>query len=277
MSDRPTSGVEGPEGGPVLEVEREGPIVVLRLNRPSARNAVNAELREELSGELGRLAGDTDALVVILTGAGPAFCAGGDVRDMGRRLGSPPGKVAVDGWRRQRRTLEMVTRLHGLSQVTIAALNGPAVGLGMDLALACDFIVAGPGSFLSASFVDRGLIPDGGSLYFLPRRVGLARAKDLMFSGRRVEATEAVAMGLVDVAVDRGEVLDAARQQATQFIDKSGPALMLMKAVLNQSFESPLETIGSLGHAAQAICYTTDEHRAAVQAFLGDRRSPGGS
>ncbi|MBO0714210.1 MAG: hypothetical protein J2P59_05615, partial [Acidimicrobiales bacterium] len=102
-------------------------------------------------------------------------------------------------------------------------------------------------------------------------------AKDLMFSGRRVEATEAVAMGLVDVAVDRGEVLDAARQQATQFIDKSGPALMLMKAVLNQSFESPLETIGSLGHAAQAICYTTDEHRAAVQAFLGDRRSPGGS
>jgi enoyl-CoA hydratase/carnithine racemase len=79
-----------------------------------------------------------------------------------------------------------VTALHGLSQVTIAAVNGAAVGLGMDLALACDFIVAGPGAFLAASFVDRGLIPDGGSLYFLPRRVGLARAKELMFSGRRV-------------------------------------------------------------------------------------------
>jgi enoyl-CoA hydratase/carnithine racemase len=260
----------------VLEVERDGPIVVLRLNRPAARNAVNAELREALDEELGRLAADTGALVVILTGAGPAFCAGGDVRDMGRRLSSAPGKMAVDGWRRQRRTLEMVTALHRLSQVTIAALNGPAVGLGMDLALACDFIVAGPGSWLAASFVDRGLIPDGGSLYFLPRRVGLARAKELMFSGRRVEASEAAAMGLVDMAVERGEVLDAARQQASRFVDKSGPALMLMKAVLNQSFESPLETVASLGHAAQAICYTTDEHRAAVQAFLGDRQPPRG-
>jgi enoyl-CoA hydratase/carnithine racemase len=84
-------------------------------------------------------------------------------------------------------------------------------------------------------------------------------------------------MGLVDVAVEDGEVLDAARQQARRFVDKSGPALMLMKAVLNQSFESPLETIGSLGHAAQAICYTTDEHRSAVQAFLGDRQTPRGS
>lgn len=277
MSDRGSSDAPGPDGDPVLEVERDGPIVVLRLNRPAARNAVNADLREALNGELGRLAADTEALVVILTGAGPAFCAGGDVRDMGRRLGAAPGQVAVDGWRRQRRTLEMVTKLHQLSQVTIAALNGAAVGLGMDLALACDLIVAGPGSFLAASFVDRGLIPDGGSLYFLPRRVGLARAKELMFSGRRVEAAEAAAMGLVDVAVDDGDVLDAARQQAGRFIDKSGPALMLMKAVLNQSFESPLETIGSLGHAAQAICYTTDEHRAAVQAFLGDRPTPRGS
>jgi enoyl-CoA hydratase/carnithine racemase len=261
----------------VLEVEREAPIVVLRLNRPSARNAVNAELREAMNEELRRLADDTETLVVILTGAGPAFCAGGDVRDMGRRLGSSPGKVGVDGWRRQRHTLEMVTALHRLSQVTIAALNGPAVGLGMDLALACDFIVAGPTSWMAASFVDRGLIPDGGSLYFLPRRVGLARAKELMFSGRRVDAAEAAGMGLVDVAVDRGEVLDAAREQARRFVDKSGPALMLMKAVLDQSFESPLETIGSLGHAAQAICYTTDEHRAAVQAFLAGRQASGGT
>lgn len=259
------------DGDQVLEVEREGPIVVLRLNRPEVRNAVNTELREAMGFEIERLAGDTEAQVMILTGAGPAFCAGGDVRDMGRRLGSPPGKVAAAGWRRQRRILEMVAGLHRLPQVTIAALNGPAVGLGMDLALACDLIVAGAASWMAATFVDRGLIPDGGSLYFLPRRVGLARAKELMFSGRRVEAVEAASMGLVDVVAEDGDPLEAARGQARRFIDKSGPALMLMKSVLNQSFESPLETIGSLGHAAQAICYTTDEHRAAVQAFLGDR------
>jgi enoyl-CoA hydratase/carnithine racemase len=257
-------------GDEVLEVEREERIVVLRLNRPDARNAVNAELRDALREQVGRLEADAETLAVILTGAGPAFCAGGDVQDMGRRLGSPAGQVAVEGWRRQRRILEVVAGLYRLPQVTIAALNGPAVGLGMDLALACDLIVAGARSWMAASFVDRGLIPDGGSLYFLPRRVGLARAKELVFSGRRVEAAEAAGIGLVDVLAD-GDALGAAREQARRFVGKSGPALMLMKAILNQSFESPLETVGSLGHAAQAICYTTEEHRAVVQAFL-DRR-----
>jgi enoyl-CoA hydratase/carnithine racemase len=258
-------------------VETDGPVAVLTLNRPQARNAVDDAMRAALRAALDRVAAHRSVAVVVLTGAGTAFCAGGDLNAMRERLAAPAGEVAVAGWLRQRGTAALTSGLHNLPQITVAAVNGPASGLGFDLALACDFIVADPSAWFAASFVARGLVPDGGSMYYLPRRIGLARAKDLLFSGRRVTAQEGVDLGLVDVLAPPGEVLAAARAHADRYTGGSRSALLLTKSILDRSGESSLEEIAALGGQAQAICYTTDDHRAAVTAFTTRATSSGAS
>jgi enoyl-CoA hydratase/carnithine racemase len=245
-----------------------GPVAVLTLNRPRARNALNDAAREVLRAELEDLAEDPGVRVIILTGAGSAFCAGGDVKGMQERLEQPPGQVAVRGWRRQHQTGALVSRLVTTEQVTIAAVNGPAMGLGMDIALACDFIVAAPEAKFAASFVKRGLIPDGGSLYFLPRRVGLQLTKELIYSGRTVDAEEALRIKLADRLAEPGALLAEAHAYAAQFTGNSRSAIALMKSIVSRTFETPFELMSAQGHSAQAISYTTDEHRESVERFL---------
>lgn len=245
-----------------------GPVAVLTLNRPEARNAIDDATRETLRAELERLSAEGDARVIVLTGAGSAFSAGGDIKGMKARLERPLGKVAFEGWRRQHRTAAFVGALARADQVTIAAVNGPAMGLGLDIALACDFIVAAPEAKFAASFVKRGLIPDGGSLYFLPRRVGLQKAKELIYSGRTVGAEEALRIGLADRLAPPGGLLDETLAFAAQFAENSQSAIALMKSVVNRSFETAFEAIAAQGHSAQAISYTTDDHRESVEKFL---------
>ncbi|MBE1484463.1 enoyl-CoA hydratase/isomerase family protein [Plantactinospora soyae] len=266
----PTPPTPTPVPAPVL-VDVDGPIAVLTLNRPAVRNAIDDATRAALGDALAELGQAAEVRVVILTGAGSAFCAGGDIKAMEQRLAVPPGEVAIRGWQRQHGTYALTAGLHRLDQVTIAAVNGPAAGLGMDLALACDFIVADPDASFVASFVLRGLVPDGGSMYHLPRRVGPQRAKELLLSGRRVDATEALEIGLIDLLAEPGAVLAHATEYAARFTERSRAALMLAKSIINRSFESSLDQIASLGSQAQAICYTTDAHRDSVRSFL-DRR-----
>jgi enoyl-CoA hydratase/carnithine racemase len=159
-----------------------------------------------------------------------------------------------------------------MSKPTIAAVNGAAVGLGCDLALCCDFIIASDAAMFAMSFIQRGLVPDGGGLYFLPRRVGLARAKDLIFSGRRVKADEALRMGLADRVCSAEVLLDEAQAWAVELSQGSRVALALAKSILDRTFETPEEQVFALGREAQAICYTTGEHRASVEAFLNKTR-----
>ena len=135
---------------------------------------------------------------------------------MQARLKQPLGAVADAGWRRQRRLHHMVMRLHSMEKVTIAAVNGPAAGLGADLALCCDFIIAAPEASFVMSFILRGLVPDGGGMYFLPRRIGLPKAKELIFTGRRVGAEEAVAMGMADRLAAPGQLLAEATAWAAE-------------------------------------------------------------
>jgi enoyl-CoA hydratase/carnithine racemase len=263
MSEATESGAES-----AVLSEVTGPVAVLTLNRPRARNALNDAMRETLRAELEALNANPDVRVIILTGAGSAFCAGGDVKSMQQRLEQPPGQVAINGWRRQQRTGAFVSTLVNSEQITIAAVNGPAMGLGLDVALACDFIVAAPEAKFAASFVKRGLIPDGGGLYFLPRRIGLQLTKELIFSGRTVEADEALRVNLVDRLAGPGELLAATHEFAAQFTGNSRPAIALMKSIVNRSFETSFELIGAQGRGAQAISYTTDEHHESVEQFL---------
>jgi enoyl-CoA hydratase/carnithine racemase len=203
-----------------------------------------------------------------LTGNGTAFCAGGDISAMKQRLSAPAGQLGGSGWLRQRRLHGMIGDLHSLEKPTIAAVNGAAAGLGCDLALCCDFIVASEKAFFTMSYVQRGLIPDGGGLYFLPRRVGLPRAKELIFSARRVQADEALRIGMCDRVVPPDELIANAVQWAAELGGGNSTALALSKAILDQTFELTADQAFALGAQAQAICYTTDEHHASVAAFL---------
>lgn len=254
-----------------IEIEQRDKVAIVALNRPDVHNAMDDALRGELVEVIDWVSRDDSVRAMVLTGRGRSFCAGGDISAMKERLDAPAGQVAINGWQRQRRTHGAVTQLHGLTKPTIAAVNGAAAGLGCDMALCCDFIVASDRAKFAMSYVLRGLIPDGGGLYFLPRRVGLARAKELIFSGRRVEAEEALQMGMVDAISDGEKLLDDAVEMAQRMTAGSSVAVALSKSILDQSFELPMDQLFALGRQAQAICYTTDEHHESVNDFLQKR------
>ncbi len=249
-----------------------GGVGVVTLNRPAVRNAIDERTRAELQPILERVADDASIKALVLTGQGPAFCAGGDIAAMRQRLGAPPGQLGSSGWLRQRRLHGMIGTLHSLEKPTVAAVNGAAAGLGMDIALCCDFIVASDQAFFTMSYVARGLIPDGGGLYFLPRRVGLPKAKELIFTARRVMADEALKIGLADRVVAPDELIPNAVAWAAELGSGAGTALALSKSIIDQTFELTADEAFALGAQAQAICYTTDEHHAAVAAFLNRQR-----
>jgi enoyl-CoA hydratase/carnithine racemase len=259
------------QAGIVLGVE-DG-IATLRLDRPERRNAIDDATRGLMIEALEATAADPAVRALVITGTGSAFCAGGDVRGMQQRLSAPAEEVAINGWRRQGRTHRAVALLHNFPKPTIAAVNGAAAGLGCDVALACDVVIAAESAHFTMSFIARGLIPDGGGMYFLPRRVGLARAKELVFSGRRVGAAEALAIGMIERVVPDTELADAAQAWAKELSAGSPAALALAKSVLDRSLEMSFEAVLAEGAKAQAICYTTAEHRASVAAFLAKSRT----
>jgi enoyl-CoA hydratase/carnithine racemase len=240
----------------------------LTLNRPEKRNAISDEMRAELVAALKRVSDDSAARALVITGAGKGFCAGGDIAGMQRRMDAPPGEVGYNGWKRQQGVHAAVSLLHHLPKPTIAAVNGAAAGLGADMALSCDFVVASSAASFTWSYINRGLIPDGGGLYFLPRRVGLPKAKDLIFTGRKLDADQALAMGIADRVATPESLLADAKLWAAELGAGSATALALGKTILNQSFELTAEQVLTLGSQAQGICYTSSEHRAAVTAFL---------
>ncbi len=251
-----------------IALSHKNSVATVTLNRPDVRNAVNDQMRSELIDVFEQLAVDRTVRAVILTGAGKGFCSGGDVAGMRRRLDAAPGDVAFNGWTRQRSTHKGVAVIHGLTKPVIAAVNGAAFGLGLDMALACDFIIAAEGAKMSMSFIKRGLVSDGGGMYFLPRRVGLSRAKELILTARVVETAEALQLGMIDRVVEPEVLLEAAQIWAEQLSIGSPAAIALTKSILDKTFESSDETVFALGREAQAICYTTSEHRMSVEKFL---------
>lgn len=251
-----------------LTMQVEDGIAVITLNRPEVRNAIDDEMRRDFVAMLDQVSRDNAIRALVLTGAGKAFCAGGDIRSMKERMAAPAGQVAFNGWSRQQRTHHAISALHNLNKPTIAAVNGAATGLGCDLALCCDFVLASESATFAMTYILRGLIPDGGGMYFLPRRVGLARAKELIYTGRTVSAQEAHGMGMADRTAPPDALLQHACDWARMLSAGSPAALALGKAILNQTFELSAEQVFALGSQAQAICYSTDEHKDSVAAFL---------
>ena len=251
----------------MVEIKKHDRVAVVVLNRPEKRNAINDDLRNQLIGALNTVNGEDKVRAVVLAGAGSVFCAGGDISGMRARLEAPRGEIGFNGWKRQKQTHRLINTIYNIDKPVVAAVNGAASGLGCDIALACDFIMAGPHATFSMTYLRRGLIPDGGGLDFLPRRVGPVRAKELIFSTRSVAADEAVAIGLADRLAGDG-LLDDAVAWADKLAAGPQAAIALAKSILNRSVDLPLETVFALGSEAQSICYASDEHHDAVNAFL---------
>ncbi|WP_163849093.1 enoyl-CoA hydratase/isomerase family protein [Pseudooceanicola aestuarii] len=265
----------------LLEVAQDG-VATLRLNRPAQKNAINLEMRPLMQRLITRVARDPAVRVLILAGSGGSFCAGGDIRDMAQ-LGAGAG---VDGGgdaapdalageaarRRMRQTGEVALAISTLDIPVIAAVSGPAYGAGLGLALAADLVLAAPDAEFCASFGRLGLVPDFGLHLSLPRRVGIARAKEMIFSARAVEATEAQTLGLVDALHPAPELEAVARRMASGFARHSPTALGLSKALLDQSPTLDLRQVLEAETAAQALCFTTPHHAEARRRFLA--RSP---
>ncbi|MCC7081035.1 MAG: enoyl-CoA hydratase/isomerase family protein [Burkholderiales bacterium] len=251
-----------------IELQIESSIATITLNRPDKRNAMNDAMRSEFIESLEQVAADKAIRALVLTGAGKGFCAGGDITGMQKRMSAPTGEVGFNGWHRQQRVHHTQALLHTMPKPVIAAVNGAASGLGADTALACDFVIASEWASFTWSYIHRGIVPDGGGMYFLPRRVGLPRAKQLIFSGRKVDADEALALGIVDRKTSAASLLDDAKAWAAELSQGSATALALTKSILDQTFESSTQDVFARGSQAQGICYTSSEHRMAVEAFL---------
>jgi 2-(1,2-epoxy-1,2-dihydrophenyl)acetyl-CoA isomerase len=251
-----------------LIVERDEAVVTLTLNRPERLNAFNEQTKRELLLALAQIAEDSSARALVLTGAGRGFCSGADARDTLSSLPAGPGL---------RQHLQfahrIVSAIFELEKPVVAAVNGVAAGAGLSLALACDVLLASDQARFSQIFVKRGLVPDLGSLYFLPRLIGLQRARALMLTAEVIDAAEADRLGLVYRVVPAAELLPAARNLARRMAANAPRAVGLTKALVNRSLETDYRTMLELEALAQATVSNSADYREAIAAFL-EKREP---
>lgn len=249
----------------VLQVERHGATAVLTLNRPEQRNALDPELRAALAEAVPQVRDDSSIRAVVMTGSGGHFCSGGDIQSMAQALQAP--RDIFEGRERIRKIHRWFDQLVDLEKPVIAAVDGSAFGAGLSLALAADYVVASPHAKFCAVFARIGYVPDMGLMYLLPRAVGLARAKELVFSARTFEASEAHFLGIVQ-QVAPGDVLEEAMALAARFGQAPTEALGLAKSVMNRAFETDRDTVYLQEAAAQAMCRESAFHQEAVRRFL---------
>jgi 2-(1,2-epoxy-1,2-dihydrophenyl)acetyl-CoA isomerase len=251
----------------VLYEVTEG-VATITLNRPEALNATNDQLYREMQGLIRDIASDDAVGAVIITGAGRGFCAGADVKSMN------PEMALLERRKRHRWILADILRpLVNLEKPVIAAVNGPAVGAGFNIALAADIIVASEAAVFSQIFTRLGLVPDLGGLYLLTRVVGLNKAKELCFTAKKIDAREALALGIANHVVPADRLLEEARKLAAQIAAGPPTALSMIKTLLNKSSNSTFEQMLEYESFAQTLAYTTPEHREGVAAFR-EKRAP---
>lgn len=247
-------------------------IAILQLDRPKQRNALDWQMREDIALALRALRGDIalgSAKALVITGNGGAFCAGGDLRALAE------GKKSITTNRDRIRRLHIwFGELLDLEIPTIAVVDGPAFGAGFNLALAADFILATPRAQMCSVFARIGLIPDLCGLQLLPRIVGLQRAKEIVFTGRVIDATEAVRLGIVHSMVSQDNALADGIAFAMRFTSASSHAFGMAKNILNQSFNLDRHALAEMEAYAQAIAQETDYHQQAVRKFLDKEPLP---
>ncbi|MEU4348206.1 enoyl-CoA hydratase/isomerase family protein [Streptomyces sp. NPDC023838] len=251
-----------------VEVERDGGVTLLRMRNPGKKNAFDRHLLDRLTSELARAGRDPATRVVVLTGAGDAFCAGGDITAMG-------GGTDATG-----RLDYLTEHIHAVSRAlmdcpkpTIAMINGPAVGAGLDIALACDLRVAARSAVLREAYIRVGLSAGDGGAWLLPRLIGRGRALDLLLTARAMSADEAEHTGLVTLAVPDAELSERTLAPAHRLQDMPRNALTAMKRLVNDCAETSFGTGLNLSAHSVAVLQSSDEHAEAVHRTR-ERRSP---
>ncbi|MFI1811739.1 enoyl-CoA hydratase/isomerase family protein [Streptomyces sp. NPDC020422] len=243
----------------------------ITLNRPEAMNAVTWDQRERIIALLADASADPDVRAVVITATGRGFCAGADLRGgpsaSGDRVQGHVARMIRLGAQR------FVGAVMDCEKPVIAAVNGTAAGIGAHLAFACDLVLAAEQAKFVEVFVRRGIVPDGGGAYLLPRLVGPQRAKELMFFGDALPAAEARAMGLVNRVVPAEDLEKTAREWAERLAQGPTRALALTKQLVNASLDTDRASAFAAEAAAQEICMTTRDAQEGVAAFV-ERRTP---
>ncbi|WP_040224815.1 enoyl-CoA hydratase [Bhargavaea cecembensis] len=249
-----------------IRLERDGRLAQVVLNRPNAMNAMNDTMMKELADVFEELKEDREVQLVILRGEGRAFSAGGDIKQM-TDPDSPMdiGKVMVDVSR-------LAEALYTLPQVTIAAISGAAAGLGFSMALGCDVIIAEESSKLAMNFIGIGLVPDGAGHFFLKERIGVPKAKQLIWTGEVMPAEKANALGLIDEIVPDGEAAKHAESMAKQLLQTPIGAMIASKGILHTPKLDELRSVLQLESDAQQAMRQTADHREGITAFLEKRK-----
>ncbi|HEV2987154.1 MAG TPA: enoyl-CoA hydratase-related protein [Candidatus Angelobacter sp.] len=256
-----------------LLTKQEGGIYEITLNRPESRNALNAEMRTDLVAALDEVAGSATVRCLVLKAAGPGFMAGGDVKFFHQKISHSADdrrkffKEFVEGIH------PFVMKMTNLPVPIVAAVHGAVAGFGVSLTMLCDFVVAADDSFFTLAYIHLGTTPDGSSTYFLPRLVGLRRAKEIALLGDRIPAQEAATLGLVNKVVPLVELETTTAALAARLAAGPTKAYARTRKLLNSAFDRSFEEQLEQEAINFSECAATDDFADGVNAFV-DRRKP---
>ena len=248
-----------------VKLEIENGLATVTLDRPDKMNALSEDMYTDMTRIFGELQTDESVRAVILTGAGKAFCSGSDV-------GSMHGVDMISNRERMRRRHRMIQNLVNLEKPVIAAVNGACVGIGFSVALACDLIIASDSAKFSQIFKRIGLVPDGGSIFFLVQHLGLARAKELVYTARMLPAEEAREWGIATKVVPAAELATEAQALARELADSATYALTLAKRMFQMMYTPSLEALLEQELLSATIARMTDDHKEGLKAFAEKRK-----
>lgn len=248
-------------------VQKEDQVVTITLNRPERLNAISDQLRQELKSVVDDMEIDDDIRVIILTGSGDrAFCVGNDIKESAEQ----------DIFQRRESskiTNDLINKLEGIPKPVIAAINGYALGGGCELALGCDLIIAAENSSFGLPEINIASIPGAGGTQRLPRLVGKLKAKELMFTGERISAQEALRIGLVNRVVPKEELLNVAKELADTLAKKPPLSLMQIKHLVNRGMEMPLSSALDFAREAYTLTFVSEDRKEGTRAFA-EKREP---
>lgn len=254
-----------------LKTQRDGAIQILTMSQPETRNALTGNTAvDELVEACSAIRLDTSIRVVVLTAEGPVFSSGGNVKDMLRFQNQ---KLLPETIREEYRNgIQRLPRaLYNLDVPVICAINGPAIGAGLDLTCMCDIRIASEKATFAESFVKVGIVPGDGGAWLLPRAVGMSKAAEMAFTGDSLSAQEALACGLVSRVVAPAKLMEEALKLANKIAANPGGVLRMTKRLLREGERSTLDSLLEISAGYQAIAHMTPDHHEAVNAFIEKR------
>jgi len=252
-----------------IDLKVDGHVAVVTMNSPATRNALGTDEQYTAIEEVcRRISADRQVRAAVWTGAGQAFCAGGDIKLMRDRAFDPALEPISDRYHYKEGIHRIPLALYGLEVPVVAAVNGPAIGAGLDLACMCDIRLASRTARFAESFVSLGIIPGDGGAFLLQRLVGASKAAEMTFTGDVIGAEEALACGLVSRVVEADDLLPEAMDLAKRIARNPPHALRMAKRLLREAQHSRLETVLELSASFQALAHATEDHRSRIDAAV---------